>query len=211
MRFAYMNRTRLTALIAVLVLVGAFSAAAPADTIPQGGGANSVVLARTSVDSEFVPNARTQVTQTGSPDVLSANIAAATATACMGCHASAVAVQAVIFTADPQVVAPQNFAISDNATCTSCGTYAYAWQYLVQVDRPFVMSGAARQQIATLRSDISATVSSIVPASVDDDALLDLELKALTSQLKATIDDAIASAGAHATAAPVEQSSVQAG
>jgi hypothetical protein len=200
-----MHRRALATLAAALTFAGTAATAASADGVPQGGGANDIVLASTSTDGEFAAKSHTKVTQTGGTSVAPSNVAVARAESCTGCHASAVAVQSVIFAGSPRVYTPANAAAAANADCTSCGTYAYAWQYLVQVDRAFSLSSETRQTLRNLGTQIDAVASSIVPASLDDDALLDLELNGLTSQLRAVLDEEVAAAGAHLTEAPIER------
>lgn len=200
-----MHRYALAALAGALALAGGTATAASADGTPQGGGAKDIVLASTSTDGDFSAKSHTKVTQTDGIGVAPANVAVAEADSCAHCDASAVAVQAVIFAGAPRVYAPENAAAAANANCTSCGTYAYAWQYLVQVDKAFSLSGDARQEIHDLGAQIDNVVSSVVPSSLDNDALLDLELNGLTSQLRSVINDEIAAGGAHLTDAPVER------
>ena len=200
-------------LIAAILTSLALAAGAPAraDTVPQGGGADNVVLSSTTSDGAFVSHAHTQVAQTGGISVASSNIARATASTCTGCHATAVAVQAVVFSGSPRYYTPANAAVAWNGGCNACGTYAYAWQYLVQVDRPFTLSGDAQARIRELRTQIAETADATVPDSLDADALLDLELNGLTSRLREVIDEGVTAAGAHVVAPPVERAAVDNG
>lgn len=200
-----MKRRALAAIALALAVSASVTATAAADGTPQGGGANNVVVARTGTDGDFTAKDRTKVTQTGGVSVTPSNVAVALADSCTGCRASAVAVQALIFEGSPSVYAPENAAAAVNSNCTSCGTYAYAWQYLVQVDRPFHLSGEARQRIHDLGDQIDQITSSIVPASVDDDALLDFQLNGLTAQLRSVIDGEVAAADVQPTAHPIER------
>jgi hypothetical protein len=186
------------------VSVSAASAeASGTDGIPDGGGANNVVLAPTFADGSTLVRSNTQVSQTGSNTLASSNIASALATACNGCHSTAVAVQVVLSTGSPQYFVPANAATAVNSGCTACGTFAYAWQYVLQADRPVMLTLAGRQEIQALEEQIDATAASIVPATLDDDLALQAQLDALTSQLKAVVDSEVAQAGAHATGSPV--------
>jgi hypothetical protein len=206
-----MHRRSFAALVGAFVLAGALAAAAPADTVPQGGGADNIVVSSTHTDGTFVARARTLVTQTSGTTVASSNIADASAAGCTSCHATAVAVQAVVFSGSPRYYTPGNAATATNSDCLYCGTYAYAWQYLVQVDAPFTLSPAAEQRVADLRSKIDETADSVVPATIDDDQLLDLELNGLTAQLRETVDAAVSSSGTHEIGPPVVRASIQRG
>lgn len=194
-----------TAMLAVGASTPSVAAADSVDgTIPNGGGANNVVIAQTSGDGSSLVRSHTQVAVAGGNTIESANIATALGTDCTGCHSTAVAVQVLLVTGSPQYFAPQNAAAAVNGGCTSCGTFAYAWQYTPQVDRPVMLTPEGRQEIAALKDEIDATAASIVPDSLSSDLLLQTELDTLTSQLKDVVDSEVAAAGAHANGMPVE-------
>jgi hypothetical protein len=201
------TRCKLALLVigAALVTTGPSNAAVTADAgaaIPQGGGANNIVIAPTFADGSTFVRSHTQLSQSGGNTVASANIATALATACTGCHATAVAVQVVLVTGRPQYFLPQNFAVAVNSGCIACGSFAYAWQYTPSVDRPVSLSASSLQEVQDLKAEIAATAGSIVPDSLADDIEIQERLDALTSQLKSVVDAAIENAGAHATGAP---------
>jgi hypothetical protein len=143
--------------------------------------------------------------------VASSNIAEAAATACAGCHSTAVAVQVVFVTGTPQYYVPANVAAATNAGCNGCGTYAYAWQYLVQTSGPVRLSPTGQQRVDDLRRQIADAAASIVPSDVLTDACftldgppypcetrdeqLDAKLNALTAELKSVIDSQLQLAG----------------
>ena len=135
---------RLTTLCAVALGLS-LGATAAADPLPQGGGANNVVIVQTTADGAQLARAKTKIARTNGPNVGNDNIALATATGCTGCHSTAVAVQVVLVTGSPQYFAPGNAAVSVNSGCMSCGTFAYAWQYVVQVDGPAHLSPEGRR------------------------------------------------------------------
>jgi hypothetical protein len=202
---------RAAALIAfgfALLFVGAAPGVAAADTIgatiPEGGGANNVVLVSALADASARMQSHVQVSQAGGNTIQSANLASALATGCAGCHSTAVAVQVVFVTGAPQYFVPQNAAVAVNSGCHSCGTFAYAWQYTPQVDRAVVLTPAGRQEVEALASEIDATAAAIVPDSFEDDQLLQSQLDSLTAQLKDVIDSQVTAAGAHAVGAPVK-------
>jgi Fe-S cluster biogenesis protein NfuA len=176
-------------LITLLAVTLAAAASASGETtIPQGGGANNVVLAQTTADGSLLVRANTQVSQAGGNTVTSSNIATAQATGCSGCDSTAVAVQVVFVTGSPQYFAPSNAAVAVNGGCTGCGSFAYAWQYLVQTGAPVALTPDARQQVQTLKQEIADTAAAIVPDSLEADMRLQSELDSLTSQLKDLID-----------------------
>ena len=192
---------RLTALCAVaLGLLAGVPAAA--DTLPQGGGANNVVVVKTTTDGAQPVRAHTQIAHAGGPNVQSSNIAVATATGCTGCDSTAVAVQVLFVTGSPQLFAPKNAAAAVNSGCNSCGSFAYAWQYVVQVDGPAQLSPDGRRQANTLEQQIDDAAASVPPTSLDNDLALQAKLDALTSQLREVIDGEIQQGNVKAESAP---------
>lgn len=190
---------------ALIVCALGLAGGASADSLPQGGGANNVVVAQTTADGSTLVRAATQVTQVGGPTVTSANIANATATSCTGCHSTAVAVQVVLVTSSPQYFAPGNAATAVNAGCSSCGTFAYAWQYVLQTSRPVALSAAAQEQVLGLKQEIARAAASVVPDSVEVDAALRAELDGLTAELKAVVDADVQRADARVVGTPLER------
>lgn len=195
---------KLLALISSLIVSGGLATSARSDTTPQGGGANQVVLAQTTADNPLLVRSGLQVSQVGGGTVTSANIATALATDCTGCHSTAVAVQVVFVTGSPQYYTPANAASAVNGGCTGCGSFAYAWQYVVQTNGPVLLTPFARQQLQTLRQEISDTASSVVPDSLENDLDLQARLDELTSQLKSLIDTQTELAGVGSSGAIYE-------
>lgn len=163
--------------------------------MPEGGGANNVVVAQTTADGAALVRANTQVSHIGGPTVQSANIASALATSCTGCHSTAVAVQVVFVTGSPQYFLPGNAATAVNGGCTLCGSFAYAWQYIVQTNGPVLLSPAGEQEVQTLKQEIAGAAASIQPDSLADDLQLQSRLDALTGELKDVIDTQLQQAG----------------
>jgi hypothetical protein len=171
-------------------------AGAPAALSDEGRGDN-VVVAEVTTDGAFVPQSGVQVATTTGDSVHNTNFAFAHAKGCNGCNASAVAVQVLLVAGHPRDFQPQNAAIAVNESCTSCGTYAYAWQYAVQTDRPVHLDRDARERIAELRGEIARTTASIVPTDLAADGRLDAKLNGLTAQLKSIIDQQVRDEGQH--------------
>jgi hypothetical protein len=193
-----MHRGLIPALLIALLLASGASADV-GTTIPQGGGANHVVIVQSSADKSRAVRASTQVSQVGGPTVATSNIALALAANCTGCHSTSVAVQVVFVTGKPQYFEPGNNASAVNSACTDCGSFAYAWQLVVQADRPLVLTPDAHQQVQALQQEIADTAASIVPDTVDDDILLQSELDALTAQLEDLVNAQAEQAGIQAT------------
>ncbi len=113
--------------------------------------------------------------------------------------------QVLFVTGDPNVYTPANVATATNGGCDACGTYAYAWQYVLQTSGPVYLSPAGRLAVVQLENEIADTVASIDPTSLAADEQLTSELDTLTTQLKSAVDTEVQAAGVHATGAPVRQ------
>jgi hypothetical protein len=192
---------RLTALCAVALGLSA-GVPAVADTLPQGGGANNVVIVKATSDGAQPVRAHTQIAQAGGPAVESSNIATATATGCTGCDSTAVAVQVLFVTGSPRVFAPGNAAAAANSGCDSCGSFAYAWQYVVQVDRPAHLSPDGRLRANAIEQQIDDAAASLPPTTVDNDLALQAKLDSLTSRLRQVIDGEIQQGNVSAEGSP---------
>jgi hypothetical protein len=192
---------RVTALCAAAV---ALSAAIPAgaDTLPQGGGANNIVIVKAASDWTQPIRTHTQIAQAGGPAVESANIATATATGCTGCTSTAVAVQVVFVTGSPELFEPGNVAAAANSGCNACGTFAYAWQYVVQVDGPAHLSPEGQLRTRALEQQIDDAAASLSPTTLDNDLALQAQLDSLTSQLREVVDSEIEQGNVNAQNAP---------
>src|SRR5919201_804038 len=114
-----LKRRFVTLVLALAAVLFGAPAAASAD-IPQGGGADNVVTALTTADGSALVRSATQVTQVGGITVASQNLATAIAFNCTGCHSTAVAMQVVLVTGNPQFVTPKDMATSVNSGCHSC-------------------------------------------------------------------------------------------
>src|SRR5436190_18235459 len=195
-----------TICVTLLLALAAFAASADADTSgAQGGGANNVVIVRSTADQSWHARAHLEVASVAGGTVASTNLADAQAAACTGCRASAVAVQVLFVTGDPNVYTPANVATATNGGCDACGTYAYAWQYLLQTSGPVYLSAAGRLEAQQLEQEIADAVGSIDPTNLAADEQLTSELDTLTARLKSVVDAEVQSAGVRATGAPTEQ------
>jgi len=176
--------TFITALFAALLLV------VPVGGANTGGGANNVVLVQATADGSSLARAGVQVASAGGPAIASANIAEATSSDCTGCSSSAVAVQAVFITGDPDVAIPGNAAVATNAACTDCTSFAYAYQYVLSTGGGVYLSADARATLNTLRGEMTDVAAS--SASTDDKTA---QLDALAGEFKQLIDTQLQSAG----------------
>jgi hypothetical protein len=185
-------RSRVRTILAAAVLGAAtagLATPASAETLPQGGGANNLVRVSTTSDGAARARAHVQLAHAGGPTVASANIAAATAASCTGCHSNAVAVQVVFVTGGPRDFRPANVATAANLNCSACSTFAYAWQYVLQVDGPVHLSTQGERRVRALAHAIDATAASTFPKNLDEALALDARLDALTTQLEEVVQE----------------------
>jgi hypothetical protein len=174
----------------ILTLVFAALLALSIAVLPaSAGGANNIVIVQNSTNGATMVDSSTKVVPVPMDTVTSGNGAIAINTDCVGCHSTAVAIQILIVKGSPSYFAPENVAAVANGSCDSCGGYAYARQHWIQTSSNGHLSGAARQQIAQLRHEISTTAASILPSDVVTDPTLsrdhelDAKLDALSNEL----------------------------
>lgn len=183
----------MVAAMAVTIASAAFAAfPAAADT---AGGPNNVVLATATADGSSLTNSGVQVAPAFSPTVNSSNIAEASSRDCTGCHAAAAALQVIFVTPHATTFTPTDLAAATNSYCTSCFSFAYAYQYVVDVAGPVYLSDAAQQRIAQIRQEVAATVASAVPNDLTGADQLRQQLDNLAAQFKSVIDENLQQAG----------------
>ena len=203
-------RRRILALFVVAAAALGGSQTAASDTVLQNGGANNIVIVSTTGQDMIRARAATQISQVAGPTVGSTNIAAASASDCVGCHSTAVAVQTVFVVGSPQFYTPGNSATAVNAGCNFCVSFAYAWQYLLQVSGPVHLTPVGIAEISDLRQQIADASATIVSNLADATALC-LRLNDLTSQLKSVVDGELVASGVLATGTPNEHVDVSTG
>jgi hypothetical protein len=116
------------------------------------------------------------------------NVARANAHDCTTpCQAIAAAFQIVLLPTGATVQAPQNLALATNVSCSHCGSFAYAYQYVVNVPRNATLSGHARHQIVQLRQEATQDVRAGL-----DYPTLDARLHDLATRFRAVVDGDLA-------------------
>jgi hypothetical protein len=167
-------------LIGILIAAAAFigvPGVVAAQEAPEGGP-NHVVQVENDVNQTMRARGGLKVGRTDSDAVTSENIAWARAHDCTeGCEARAAALQAVIVVGKPSYYSPKNFAVAFNENCTGCGSFAYAYQYVVQTDRRVWLSDRARDDIAELREEARDDVRADLPYAQIDANLADVALR----------------------------------
>ncbi|MEA2248813.1 MAG: hypothetical protein QOH46_3342 [Solirubrobacteraceae bacterium] len=179
-------------LIAVLTLTVALIASAALPAV--AGGPNNDVFSEATATPEGTPatveRSSLQVLPTGTDELTSRNVAQAYSHDCTGCRAVAVALQAVIVTGNPSTVAPVNVGAAVNERCSSCATYAFAYQYVVSADDVDDLSWSARRTIWQLRREADDLARSGLPFPE-----LDAQLRDVAARLKAAVDAEIERSG----------------
>ena len=124
------RRLHLLLLALVVALTGAAGATAGDDQ--DRSGDNAAVVVNTSDDSARFKFAYDLERESG--DVVdNQNVAWSQAT-CERCRTTTIAVQIVLVSSKPSTVTPTNLAVALNENCTSCQTFASAFQFVVGVD-----------------------------------------------------------------------------
>ncbi len=113
---------RAVALAGAMLLIPAFAAPAVAQT-------DNTAVAVNTVDGSSVFSFAFDIKRVGGDVVDPVNGAIAYAS-CTGCETVAVAIQIVLVSGSPEVVAPQNVAVAVNDDCELCLTLALAYQYV---------------------------------------------------------------------------------
>jgi hypothetical protein len=125
------RRLHLLLLALVVALTGAAGGAAAGDDQNHSGD-NAAVVVNTRDDSTRFKFAYDLERESG--DVVdNQNVAWSQAT-CERCRTTAIAVQIVLVSSKPGTVTPTNLAVALNENCTSCQTFATAFQFVVGVE-----------------------------------------------------------------------------
>ncbi len=124
------------------------------------------------------------LSRTSAQNASPTNLARANAHDCTTpCQAIAAAFQVVLVPAGATTQAPQNVALATNVNCDRCGSFAYAYQYVVDVPSGVKLSGHANQQLKQLRQQADQDVHGGL-----DYPTLDARLHDLATQFRATVD-----------------------
>jgi putative peptide zinc metalloprotease protein len=97
-------------------------------------------------------------------DVVDNANAAVAYSSCESCRTTALSIQIVLVTGDPETVTPENIAIAINENCTSCETLASAYQWVLGTDEENVrFSPEGRQAINEIRQELRGLGKSDLP------------------------------------------------
>jgi putative peptide zinc metalloprotease protein len=141
-----------------LVVAGAVSGDPVADSsslsTDGGNGDDNVAVAVNRTDGRDVYAVRLKVVMTDASTVDAGNAAVAAAS-CTDCRTVAVAIEGVLLSGNPEVVAPQNVALAINQGCSGCETLAAAYQTVLSTGGRVRMTGAGRATVAQLRRQLN--------------------------------------------------------
>jgi putative peptide zinc metalloprotease protein len=140
----------------------------------QGAATDNVAVASNTKDGRTVVAISLKIVQTDAATVDPTNAAVAVAS-CSDCQTVAIALEGVLVAGNPDTFDPTNVALAINADCSNCQTLATAYQDVVQNDTRVRITGAGRQEIASIRKDLESLRNSgldivAMQQRVNDDA-----------------------------------------
>jgi hypothetical protein len=173
--------------LTVIALAAASPAAGLAQSsspAPEANGPAQNIVADNDHGATVLALSGLAVSRASAQNASPTNLARANAHDCASpCQAIAAAFQIVLVPAGATTQAPQNVALATNVNCDHCGSFAYAYQYVVDVPRGVKLSGHANQQIKQLRQQADQDVHAGL-----DYPTLDAHLHDLATQFRATVD-----------------------
>jgi putative peptide zinc metalloprotease protein len=125
------------------------------ETPAEASGANSSAVAVNTKDGSSLFSLSFSLLNMNGDVVDPVNVAVAIAS-CESCQTVAIAIQAVLVSSTPSVVAPVNLAIAINENCTTCQTLASAYQFVLGTGGPVRLTPAGRRRIAAIRRELHA-------------------------------------------------------
>lgn len=179
---------RLLLLLTLVATVGLAATPAVAHE-SAGGGAKNLVMAFNYADNSALSRSGILVSPIASDNVESENLAYAEAS-CNDCRTVSAAMQVVLITSNASVIRPTNAAVAVNQNCSSCATFAGAYQYVITTGGQVYLSTEGQAEVQRIRQEVAAIAAS-------DLAFPELaaQLDALYEQLKAVIDSELVHAG----------------
>jgi putative peptide zinc metalloprotease protein len=140
----------------------------------QGAATDNVAVASNTKDGRTVVAISLKIVQTDAATVDPTNAAVAVAS-CSDCQTVAIALEGVLVAGNPDTFDPTNIALAINTDCSNCQTLATAYQDVVQNDTRVRITGAGRQEIASIRKDLESLRKSgldivAIQQRVNDDA-----------------------------------------
>jgi putative peptide zinc metalloprotease protein len=119
---------------------------------------DNAAIAVNTKDDAFVWRQAFKITRVNDDVADEKNVAWAQAS-CERCRTAAVAFQVVLITGDAHTITPFNGAFAINELCTSCATYAGAFQYVVTTQRPVHFTEAGSEKIDQIKAELKALIA----------------------------------------------------
>ena len=195
-------RTGRVALVAVLLALlfsgWSFAAENSSGVTAEGGGGGTVnneVVVINLHDGRFVSRTGFGTARVTGESAYNQNAAAAVSS-CIDCRTVAVAIQIVLIQrTDASTIAPTNYAIALNQSCTGCETFATAYQYVVTTDGIVHFTAEGNRRLAELEKEIRDL------AGTDGIPLTELnaQINSLVQEMWSVVDNELVLAGANGT------------
>jgi len=141
---------RLLILVAAITAAASFSALRP--DAAQASQDTAAVAINTKDGSSIFRLAFAIKRAAG--DVVDNTNAAVAIASCSECQTTAISIQVVLVTGDPDVANPQNIALAYNVLCTACDTLASAYQWALSTDGQVHFTAEGNQAVAEIRRQL---------------------------------------------------------
>jgi putative peptide zinc metalloprotease protein len=168
---------RLLTLLAALAAACALGSPALADD----GGAqpgDNVVIAQNTTDGSSLFKLAFDIRRIAG-DVVDQTNAAVAYSSCVDCKTTAIAIQILLVEGSPSTYTPANAAVAINENCSSCQTFAAAYQFVVQTNGPVRFTKQGWRQIHLIRKGLK---------ELEDGNLSPAELDARLKELMGRLD-----------------------
>ena len=162
-------------LLALLLTLAAVGAGAGFHAEAARAGDDNLAVAVNTKDGASIFKLAFSIRKAAGEVVDNTNAAVAYSS-CTECSTTAIAIQIVLVTGDPDTVTPTNLAVAVNENCTLCQTFATAYQIVLTTDGPVRLSGEGRRRIAEIVKELrELKKAGLGPAELDAriDALVD--------------------------------------
>lgn len=130
-------------------------------------------------------------------DVVDQTNAAVAISSCQQCRTVAISIQVLIAETDPSVVTPENLALAVNQDCTTCDTFALAYQLVLGDGTRLRFTSAGNQSIAQIRRELQALRNQ----DLSDEELAN-QVGALVDRLRGVLDTGLVGVGKPTEAPP---------
>lgn len=178
-------RGALGGLVAVALLAGPAGAqvAGPTPTPSHDPAGDNAAVAVNTVDGSSIFELAFSIHEVTGDAVTNQNVAVAYAS-CVDCQTVAIAIQIVLVFSSPETVTPVNVAAAVNEQCTSCTTFAAAYQWVLGTGGPVELSEDGEERLEELQERLEELG--------EEGPLSPEELQAILDEVVAEISDILA-------------------